>query len=237
MDREKLLPYLILPLVISILTLSLTSIHAAEIRLGGILPGGALFNKKLVSMREHRYVNIVPQSTDFSCGAATLATILKFAYSKNTSEHQVLEGLLKVSDSNIVKQRGFSLLDIKRYVTVLGMQGRGFKMNIEKLNKIKVPVIVLLDIKGYKHFVVLKKTTAKKVYIADPALGNKIMKTDDFIAAWNGIIFAVIGKNYDSDTVLSRPAEALSAKRLHNVFAPVSNLNALDFGIIQTRYF
>lgn len=237
MDREKLLPYLLLPFVISILLLSLTSTHAAEIRLGGILPGGAMFNKKLISMREHRYVDLVPQSTDFSCGAAALATILKFAYRKNTGEHQVLEGLLKVSDPNIVKRRGFSLLDIKRYVTVLGMQGRGFKMDIAKLNKIKVPVIVLLDIKGYKHFVVLKKTTANKVYIADPALGNKIMKTDDFIAAWNGIIFAVIGKDYDSDTVLARPAEALSARKLHNVFAPASSLTTLDYGIIQTRYF
>lgn len=214
-----------------------TNVGAATIRFGGILPGGMVVKKKVISMKEQRYVNLVPQSTDFSCGAAALATLLKFAYGQPTSENDVLDGMLKLADPDVIREKGFSLLDMKAYVEARGMQGRGFRIAPQDMLKIKVPVLVLLDIKGYKHFVVVKKTTPDKTYVADPALGNKIMIKEEFESAWNGIIFAVIGNNYDKGTVLVRPADALSAKHLFMVSAPTQKAKALDFGIVPTQYF
>ena len=41
------------------------------------MPGGAVIYKKVESIRERRFANLVEQKTDFSCGAAALAPILR----------------------------------------------------------------------------------------------------------------------------------------------------------------
>ncbi|MFA6179485.1 MAG: cysteine peptidase family C39 domain-containing protein, partial [Candidatus Methylopumilus sp.] len=137
------------------------------------------------------------------------------------------------SDPELVRQKGFSLLDIKRYAQSLGMRARGYNVKPETLEKIRIPSIVLLDYKGYKHFVVLKKATAEKAYIADPALGNRIMKRSEFDADWNGIIFAVVGQGFNRDTVLLRPKEAVTARNLVNTYRPLTDAELFDFGFIR----
>jgi predicted double-glycine peptidase len=214
-------------------TVSNISAHAADISIGGILPGGGVIHRNMLSMREAKYVEMVPQRTDFSCGAAALATILKYAYNKEVTEDEVIEGLMKVSDQELVRQKGFSLLDIKNYTQSIGMRGRGYKVKPDTLEKIRIPTIVLLDYKGYKHFVVLKKATADKAYIADPALGNRIMDRAEFDAGWNGIAFAVIGQGFDRESVLSRPKEALTARQMINTYKPLTDAELFDYGFIR----
>ncbi len=211
--------------------------HAGEIRLGSVVPGAGVVRKSFKSMRERRYTDMVPQKTDFSCGAASVATILKYAYGRETTEVEVLEGMLEISDRELVLKKGFSLLEIKRYVESLGMQGVGFRIAPENMDKIKVPTIALIDIKGYKHFVVLKKVRNQKAYVADPALGNSVMKLDKFAEVWNGVVFAVVADDYDKDNVLLKAKEPLSAKRLYGMRAPVTNANLLDFGFRHADLF
>jgi len=210
---------------------------AAEIRFGNIVPGAGILNKNVISMREQRYVNIIKQDTDFSCGAASLATILKYAYGRNVDEESVLRGMLEVSNPEEVRRKGFSLLDIKRYTKTLGMRGRGYKVKASKLEKIKIPTIVLIDIRGYKHFVVLQTIRNNNAYLADPALGNKIIPFDEFLKIWNGVVFAVIGKGFDRNTVLLNPAEPLSARSLASAHIPLSNSDLLKFGFTHADLF
>lgn len=215
-------------------SISVAPAHAADIRFGGILPGGAVIKKSVLSMREMKFVDMVPQHTDFSCGAAALATILNYAYGRTLTEEEVIDGLMQVSDQELVRQKGFSLLDIKNYTQSIGMRGRGYNVNHETLEKISIPTIVLLNYKGYKHFVVLKKTTTEKAYIADPALGNLIMKRKDFDAAWNGIVFAVIGQGFDRESTLLKPKEALTARTLVDNYRPLTDAELLDFGFLHS---
>lgn len=210
--------------------------RAADVRLGDILPGGGTIHKNIVSMREARYTGVVQQNTDFSCGAAAVATILKYAYGKNVTEHDVVEGMFRVSDPQVARERGFSLLDIKHYVQTLDMRGRGYKMSMDDLARIRVPTVVLLDIKGYKHFVVLKKIKDGRVYLGDPALGNKVMPTKDFAAGWNGIVFAIIGRGFDRHTALLTPPEPLTVRR-SGMQTPLTDAELLDFGFTHADLF
>lgn len=209
-------------------------VFAADITFGGVLPGGGVIHKNLVSMRELKFVDMVPQQTDFSCGAAALATILKYSYNQTLTEDDVIEGLLKVSDIELVRQKGFSLLDIKNYTQSIGMRGRGYNVRPDTLEKIHIPTIVLLNYNGYKHFVVLKKATADKAYIADPALGNRIMTRKEFDADWNGIVFAVVGQGFDRESVLLRPKEALTARNLVDTYHPLTDAELFDYGFVRT---
>ncbi len=207
---------------------------AADIVFGNIIPGAGVIHKNLISMRELKYVDMVPQQTDFSCGAAALATILKYAYNQNVTEEHVIEGLLKVSDIDLVRQKGFSLLDIKNYTQSIGMRGRGYNVQPNTLEKIHIPTIVLLNYKGYKHFVVLKKATADKAYIADPALGNRIMTRADFDACWNGIVFAIVGQGFDRESTLLRPKEAITARGLVDTYHPLTDAELFDYGFVRS---
>lgn len=196
-----------------------------------------MINKQVISVREQHFVEMVPQQTDFSCGAAALATILNYAYNFQFTEAQVIEGMLKVSNKEIVQNRGFSLLDIKNYVETLGLRGRGYPVEAEILERIKIPTITLLDIKGYKHFIVLKKTTEDKVYIADPALGNRVMDKQDFIKGWNNIVFAVIGDGFDRNSILLQPKEPLTARTSVDNWRPLTDAELLEFGFYRSELF
>lgn len=205
---------------------------------GSVIPGAGVINKNLLSMRQLRYVDMVPQNADFSCGAAALATILNYAYGRRLTEDEVIAGLLEVSNVAEVKEKGFSLLDMKKYVEKQGMRARGYNMAPEMLERVKIPVIVLLDIRGYKHFVVVKRTTPDKVYIADPALGNRILDMNDFAAGWNRVAFAVIGQGFQRDTVLLRPKEALTARNIADTtWRPLMDSQLVEFGFSSAELF
>ncbi|POA30705.1 MULTISPECIES: C39 family peptidase [unclassified Pseudomonas] len=202
-----------------------------------VLPGGAVIFKPVQSMRERKFADLVQQKTDFSCGAASLATILRQAYWLDVTEAQIIEGMLAHSDQNLVRVQGFSMLDMKRYVESIGMRARGYRVTPETLTSVAIPVIVLMDIRGYKHFVVMQKAEKDWVYIGDPVLGHRRFKFDDFVKGWNGIIFAVIGQGYDKTNVLRDPPLPLTAKNRINTFSPVRDTELMDFGFIQSDFF
>ena len=212
-------------------------VDAAEIRVHGLIPGAGVVSKNVESMRERRYTNLVQQRLDFSCGAAAVATILTYAYGYKTSEALILRDMLKIADEETVYRLGFSLLDIKGYAESLGLQGIGFRLAPENLEQVKLPTIVLLDIKGYKHFVVMRRAEGDIIHIADPALGNKRMKKEDFLSYWNGIVFAIVGENYDEGTVLHQPLQRVSARKLLGERAPFFHAELLDFGFRNADLF
>lgn len=231
--------------VISLLSLTLiagTTLHtkraeASPIRLGNVVPG-TLVTKEVQSIRELRFENLIAQETDFSCGAASLATILKYAYGwSDVTEVDVLEGMFAVSDPDVAQRMGFSLLDLRNYVESIGMRARGYEIEEDALDAVSIPVIVLLNLAGYQHFVVMKKVVGDRVYIGDPSLGNTIMPRSDFMEAWNNIIFAVIGEDFDTHTVLLDPSQPLTAHRLTDVFSPVPKQQLLDFGFRHAEVF
>jgi predicted double-glycine peptidase len=233
--RWRWMPLLILGLILPAITDSVA--QAASVRLGNVM-SGTLINKDVQSIRERRFENLIEQHTDFSCGAASLATILKYAYQRpEVTENTVLAGMLEVSDPEVVMAQGFSLLDLKNYVQTLGYRGRGYEVEPDTLDAVSIPVIVLLDLDGYKHFVVVKKASGDRVYVGDPALGNRIMDRDDFMASWNNIIFAIVGEGFDQETVLLDPRQPLTAHRMHDVFAPVPRQKLLDFGFRHADLF
>lgn len=220
------------PLIILLIALSTGEAISGSILFTGILPGGVGFKKQVTSMKEQRFLNVEKQNTDFSCGAAALATILKYGYGINTNEDQVLRGLMKISDQDQARKYGFSMLDMKRYVGLLELRGRGYRLPEERLDRIRIPVIVLLDIEGYKHFVVFKKSRGEKVYIADPALGNKILKKDEFVEGWNGVVFAIIHKNFDTNSILLDPSEPISVDK-KNIIKEVTRRVSVETGRAQ----
>ena len=211
-------------------------IQAATMAVPG-LPGAVVFYKQVQSMRERRFSDLVQQKTDFSCGAAALATVLRQAYWLDVNEEQVIKGMLTISDQELVKKQGFSMLDMKHYIESIGMRARGYKIPADGLPRVSIPVVVMMDIRGYKHFVVMQHADKDWVYIGDPVLGHKRYAAADFQKGWNGIIFAVIGSGYDKSNALLDPPAPLTAKNKLDIFHPIKDAELMDFGFIQSDFF
>jgi predicted double-glycine peptidase len=192
--------------------------------IGGPLPGAAAIFPRTTTFRDQKFVNVVRQHNDFSCGSAALATILKYAYGMNVTERDVYNGMYAMSDQALVRERGFSLLDIRNYVQSIGFDGEGYQISPKALDRVKVPVIVLLNINRYEHFVVMRKATPNGVYIADPELGNYVTPPETFLKEWQfGVIFAVIGKGYINDNPLVTLDKPLSGNQEVRSLIPAFN--------------
>ncbi|EGA64630.1 C39 family peptidase [Vibrio brasiliensis] len=216
-----------------------TLTQAATVYLDGLVPGVGSMQKEVVSIKERKFLNIVRQQTDFSCGAASLATLLRYGYNIDTDEQRVMNGMFQVSDATAARKLGFSMLDIKNYVEQgLGMRVQGYNIPADKLSALPIPTIVLLDIKGYRHFVVLKRVDKSgNVYIADPALGNLTMSVEQFTQGWQGVVLAVVGQGYDQSSPLAMPSPPLTVRSLEDQFAPVTAFNLMDFGFNASELF
>jgi uncharacterized protein len=165
------------------------------------------------SLREIRQENVVVQQWDTSCGAAALATLLRYQHGLAVSEKQIAEAMLRRSDPLRVKTRGgFSLLDLKRYADGQGLEGVGY-INVELDNLFDmVPALVPVVVRGYPHFVIVRGKARDKVLIADPAFGNRTMDVDSFQEAWQGPIAFVVRRRdgkVPPNELTERPTDTL----------------------------
>ena len=121
-----------------------------------------------------------------------MATLLTYHYDNPVSEQEVLLAMFEKGNRAAIRREGFSLLDMKQYLDAHGFQSDGIYASLDDLARVGVPAIVLIEDKGYKHFVVVKGVTATEVLVGDPAAGLRVYPRDDFQKVWtNGLLFVV----------------------------------------------
>ena len=141
------------------------------------------------SLLEARHHDVIIQSWDLSCGAAALATLLKYEWGMPVTEKQVANGLMArreyIENPQLVQVReGFSLLDLKHYVEARGFKGEGLgQLDFNELVE-NAPIMVPVNALGYNHFVIFRGVMRDRVLLADPAWGNRTMTADKFQHMW-----------------------------------------------------
>jgi predicted double-glycine peptidase len=153
---------------------------------------GTVLNVPVTSMKERPFKTVVRQEYDNSCGSAAVATLLTYHFERPTTEHDAFIAMWESGDQDRISREGFSLLEMKIYLENLGYKADGFKVPLDKVRRVGVPVIVLVEPQGYRHFVVVKGIRNGMVLIGDPARGLMKMKEADFMKIWtNGLVFAI----------------------------------------------
>ncbi|HGM2232402.1 TPA: C39 family peptidase, partial [Neisseria gonorrhoeae] len=132
---------------------------------------------KIQSWKARRDFNIVKQDLDFSCGAASVATLLNNFYGQTLTEEEVLEKLGK-------EQMRASFEDMRRIMPDLGFEAKGYALSFEQLAQLKIPVIVYLKYRKDDHFSVLRGVDGNTVLLADPSPGHVSMSRAQFLEAW-----------------------------------------------------
>jgi predicted double-glycine peptidase len=129
------------------------------------------------SWKELRDAHVVKQDADFSCGAASLATLLNEFYGLSLTEEQILKDMNK-------QDRMANFEDMARVVNGYGFKSGGVALSYEQLTKLSVPVVVYLQHRGNDHFSVLRGISDMQVQLADPSWGNRIFSKAQFLAMW-----------------------------------------------------
>ncbi|MCG9482381.1 C39 family peptidase [Acinetobacter sp. P1(2023)] len=142
---------------------------------------------------EDQFRGIVRQAYDYSCGSAALTTLLNGYVGTSLTEQQTMSGLLQYGEyQRIIERRSFSLLDMKRFVTAIGLESGGYRGEFSDLVNLGQPAIVPISYAGFKHFVVYKAYKDGRVYVADPALGNISFDENRFKEVWdNNTLFVI----------------------------------------------
>ncbi len=155
--------------------------------------------------------HVVKQKYDYSCGSAALATILKYQLGEKFSETQVIHGLLRYGDKEkIAERRAFSLLDMKKFMDILGYESVGYRANIKDLEKLNMPCIIPIELFGYRHFTVFKGMYKDHVFIADPYQGVSSYSSDKFQELWHeNVIFVIYPKGEEQLSLLKLRQEDL----------------------------
>src|SRR5262245_34941577 len=153
--------------------------------------GGVSYRVPIVSLREARFQTIILQKYDYSCGSAALASLLTFHYGRPTTEEEVFKGMFAAGDQEKIRREGFSLLDMKNALAERGSVADGFKVSLDRLEQLAVPVITLINTGGYRHFVIIKGLSKDEIVLGDPAQGVIVAKREQFTPVWSGVVLII----------------------------------------------
>jgi predicted double-glycine peptidase len=129
------------------------------------------------SWKTQRDSRIVKQDLDYSCSAASLATLLNEFYGQSVTE----EALLKAMDKGDLRA---SFEDMQKALPQFGFKAQGFAASYEQLMQLKAPVVVYLKHRKDDHFSVLRGIDENTVWLADPSLGNRTYSKAQFLEMW-----------------------------------------------------
>ena len=79
------------------------------------MPFGGTVNFQRKSIVDLRFINVVRQQFDLSCGAAAVATLLSHFYGDAVDEKTVIDEAIKTGDKEKIEKDGFSMLELKRF--------------------------------------------------------------------------------------------------------------------------
>ncbi len=169
--------------------LAVNSAAAGTLHFSGI---GGDYTVPVTSLKEARFKATLHQQYDFSCGSAAVATLLTHQYGYPVNEQTVFQAMFAQGDQQKIRREGFSLLDIKRFLESHGFAADGFVQPLDKLALAKLPAVVLINDKGYHHFVVIKGMRGGRVLIGDPSTGTRAIERSRFEAMWvNQLLFVI----------------------------------------------
>ncbi len=159
---------------ILLIIFSLTSFLFAKVH---IVQEDFIVEKPINSWIEIKNKNLTRQKYDYSCGSASLSTILKYYYNLDIGEKDILNSILEAKGINKKKleeleEEDFSLsfLDLANYSNQKGFKSIGLALDFESLSKLKAPVILYVKIRKNEHY----------VYLADPSFGNIKVRIQKF---------------------------------------------------------
>lgn len=171
------------------------------------------------SFTARKFDGVIGQTADFTCGAASVATILTFYWNRPTSEIEVLKIIRSRYTDEQWKSRegnGVSFDDLIFAAGKLRFEAAGAELSIDDLPKLAAPVILHLDKGKFQHFSVLRKAASDVFYMADSIVGQIVLTQTDLRSQYTGKALAIAKKKADlpSRSTLEAVRDGTSVSRI-----------------------
>ena len=156
-----------------------------------------IFQKYACNYKQLKDMHIVMQKSDYSCGAAAMATVLRYYWGDNVTEEQIILTIMEMLTPEEMKDRiknGLTITDLRRAAVKMGYLSTIGTLSFQKLAESKVPLVVGITADGFKHFVVYRGVDCDWVYLADPIRGNIRVSYLDFVCQWQKNAVLVVAK-------------------------------------------
>jgi len=176
-------------IVLSACTTSMPLVSNSGIRID-------ISSKEVHSMKDLNEMNIEMQKEDYSCGAASLATLMRYYFNEDINEKNVLDKVKDIfteEQFEVIAERGLSFLELGQVSNALGFQSAGVRLTTKALHSLRGPVLVYVESAEYKHFAVFRGLYDNHAYLADPSRGNIRLPLKLFLEEWKGQAL-VLGK-------------------------------------------
>ena len=144
------------------------------------------------SWKALREEQVAMQKFDFSCGTASLATLMRYSFADGSArEKDLLADILEQMTPEQIEDRrvrGLSMLDLRNCARRRGYTADGYKLELPDLRQLTEPVVVHLTRDDVPHFAVLRGIRGDRAYLADPSIGNLTLRTSTFTREWTGYV-------------------------------------------------
>lgn len=139
---------------------------------------------------EARYQPVLSYQHDAGGAASALATLLRKA-GANVSETDAINGMMTYGETDkILARKGFSLLDMKLYLTALNLSSAGYtltaidsdlaSLRADSSARILLPVTLF----GVTHFAIQTALDSQYLYLASPLFGDVAVPRAELDAVW-----------------------------------------------------
>ena len=199
------------------------------------------FNANNVNLVANSNLNVnIQQGTDAPTINASYSGVIG---SLNTAANLTFVATAGLSPSVICGQfqinSGSIGTAIVRVAEKGGLIARGFRVPIEHLDRIKIPVIARVSIRGRDHFLVFKGAQNGRIFVADPAFGNGSYRLAAFEKIWSGLMIGFIrsGENPQGHELLITERDQLGeewfrvAQRNHRSVRDLAGPNMVTVNI------
>lgn len=115
-----------------------------------------------------------------TCGPAALAAVMRH-YGIRATEDEVAALAGTTSE-------GTTMLGLRNAAVVKGLAVQAWRVGIDQLPAVPCPCILYFH---SRHFTVLTGVSAKRFYVADPSLGQRVLQRAELAARWRGELLVV----------------------------------------------
>lgn len=150
------------------------------------------------SYRELRYDYLFGQTSWWSCGPASVATLLYYYYQIDTSELEIIQHIIKTSNNDDYLTEGINLLLIKDIFKVHKIEASGYQIDPDSLlnyyDQGGLPLILYFTLPK-KHYVIgIGNVNNNEILIADPSFGHLVISFEELVTqkGFTGIVLVAI---------------------------------------------